>query len=583
VRLACLRHLNDLSRQGTDGFPYTFEPERSQKILDFFPELLTLETGEPFQLVGWQSFCLGSAFGWTKPDGKRRFQTIYIETGKGSGKTPLLAGVCLYGLAFDGEQSAEIYSAAFDRDQASIVLNDARRMAEGHDELAALLTIGKYNIADDGTKSFMRAVSSEHRSKSGPRPHFVAIDELHEHPDGVVVNKMRAGFKGRTQPVLMAITNSGHDRTSICWTYHQHSLAVLDGQITDEQWFCYVCHLDPCQACYDDGYRQPKDGCQACDDWTNPAVWVKANPSLGVTIHPAYLQTQVDLAVAMPDEQALVKRLNFCIWTETRTVWISPERWDACKVDTRSADNAGLLPAAMGLDPSHINDLTAAVVALRHDDAPGTVAPKVEIEGLNESGQRLMTSYTLNYTVELVPFFWMPLETLWERVKTERVPLDAWLKLCEKDGSFKATPGGAIDHQQVYLDVLGLMKRYRVQKLGMDENSGRFLYMQLENQGRLKGQIVSVGQGFKLSEAFKFLHMLILHKRLRHNGHPVLNWCFANAEPEHHKGTSAIRIVKPSDAKRIDGVIAAAMAVHQLMTVPATRPKLSMFVAGGRK
>jgi phage terminase large subunit-like protein len=253
------------------------------------------------------AFCYGSLFGWKRQgDGLRRFQAAYIETGKGSGKTPSLAGIGLYGLICDGEQSAEIYSAAFDTEQASIILNDAIRMARASEDLDRVLDVGKYNIAHPESGSFFRAVSSEHRSKSGQRPYIVLVDELHEHRDGTVVNKMRAGFKFRKQPLLIEITNSGFDRTSICWQHHEMSLRVLEQVVTDEQWFAYVCHLDPCEACEADGHRQPNDACTHCDQWTDPGVWIKANPSLGIVIQPSYLQTQVDLA-----KRCLATRISF--------------------------------------------------------------------------------------------------------------------------------------------------------------------------------------------------------------------------------------------------------------------------------
>src|SRR5262249_51125225 len=158
-------------------------------LISFFATFLTLEDGRPFVLTEWLQFCFGSLFGWKRiVDGARRFQVAYICTGKGRGKTPSLAGVGLYGLACDDEDAAEIYSAGFDRQQASITLNDAIRMARDSTDLAAVLDIGKYNIAHPESRSFFRAVSSEHRSKSGPRPHMALVDEVHEHRDGTIIN-----------------------------------------------------------------------------------------------------------------------------------------------------------------------------------------------------------------------------------------------------------------------------------------------------------------------------------------------------------------------------------------------------------
>jgi phage terminase large subunit-like protein len=586
VTKACLRHLNDLDRQRTEGFPFYFDYFDAHQILDFFPTFLTLENGDPFTLVGWQEFCLGSIWGWKRvSDDYRRFETAYIETAKGSGKSPLLAGVGLFGLAFDGEQSAEIYSAAFDREQASIIVDHAIRMASDDPELngdhGGALDIGKYNIAHEPSRSFFRAVSSEHRSKSGPRPSMVLIDELHEHRDGTVVTKMRAGFKSRKQPLLLEITNSGFDRTSICWHHHEKSISVLDGTMADEKWFAYVCHLDPCQACYDDGYRQPKDGCGTCDDWTDEAVWPKVNPSLIDANLPGYeyLRGQVSTALTLPSEQSMIRRLSFCVWTQSHQVWITSERWDACKRPSVSTENAARKACALGLDPSSTQDLTALVVAIRHDDPAGPIET-VEIERLDEFGAMVRQAYTLNFHVELVPYFWLPKETLLARVRSEKIPYDVW----ERSGKLFVTPGPAIDHNAIYDFILKTVwPTFKPQKLGMDENGGRYLFMRLRDDGRLSDQVVSVGQGYKLSEAFKFMEILVAHRRLWHDGHPVLAWNMANAEPDRHPRTSALAIKKPSETKRIDGVIASAMAIHQLMTLPAMQKKPQLFFLGGRR
>lgn len=576
VRLACDRHLRDMGRQGTKGFPYVFSAPAAQDIIDFFPTFLSLETQEAFYLTPWQQFSYGSLFGWQRADdGMRRFQIAYIETGKGSGKTPSLAGVGIYGLVCDNEQSAEIYSAAFDTEQASILLRDAIRMARAHPDLEAELDVGKYNIAHPATNSFFRALSSEHRSKSGPRPHIVLIDELHEHRDGTVVNKMRAGFKFRRQPLLIEITNSGHDRTSICWQHHIHSLNVLEGTVVDDQWFAYVCQLDPCDACFAEGYRQPKDGCEACDDWTDPTVWQKANPSLGVTIQRPYLQSQVDRAVAMPEDQAMVKRLNFCLWTESHQIWIPSNRWDACAVPTVADSNPTGRPCAAGMDLADLDDLSAVAIAVRFDDAPSEVAPEVvTIEGMDDAGQPAVINVTLNFSVELSGYAWIPEETLLERVTKERVPFDVW----RDQQKIFVTPGPVIDHQAIY-DFIAhdVMKRFKIQRLGYDLSGASMLATKLRDEARLGDKIVAVGQAKKLSEAYKLINALVRTRRLRHDGHPVLAWCVANAEPKRDR-LNAIWIEKAGPTKRIDLAVAAAMAIHQLMLLPAARKKFVGFL-----
>lgn len=583
VRLMAQRHLRDLERQRTEDFQYYFDPVAAQHIIDFFPTFLTLEDGTPFVLPPWLQFSYGCIFGWKRvADDKRRYVYGFFETAKGSGKTPSAGGVGLYGMTFDDEAYAEIYSAAYDKEQASIILRDAIRMAHASPELSEMLDIGKYNIANLENGSFFRAVSQEHRGKSGPRPHYVLADEIHEHLDGRVLNRMLAGFKGRTQPLALLYTNSGSDKTSVCWEYHQKALSVLEGTLVDEQFFAYVCHLDPCEACYSEGYRQPKDGCPDCDDWTDPAVWPKVNPALGIVVQPKYQQDAIDAALSIPSEYNDKRRLNFCIWTETHQVWIPADRWDACRVESVRADNPDHLACAAGLDPASISDLAAFVVALRIPDPPSTEPVEtVTIDGKDEDGTPIQLSYQLDFSVELVPFFWIPQETLYERVRTERIPMDVW----HRHGFLTATAGPVIDHHAIYDFVIkDAVKRFRIQRIGMDQNAGELLFVKLRDEGRLGDKIRSVGQAKKLSEAFKFMEVLIRTKRLRHDGHPVLAWNIANAEPQRDR-LGALWIEKPKsgkgvqESKRIDGAVASAMAIKELMAIPMRRKSLGVFVA----
>lgn len=575
VRLAGQRHLRDLERQKTPGFPYYFDAAAAQHIIDFFPTFLTLESGEPFHLPAWLQFCYGTIYGWKRvSDGLRKYQHGFFETSKGSGKTPSAGGIGIYGIAFDDEPFAEIYVTGFDKGQASIILNDAIRMAGASSDLLEILIVDKYNIAHPESGSFFRATSSQHRSKSGPRPHYVLSDEIHEHRDGTVVTKAESGFKNRRQPLGLKYTNSGSDTTSYCWQLHVKSLEVLERRLVDEQWFAYVCHLDPCETHRAEGFRQPKDGCPACDDWTDPAVWPKVAPALGIVIQPKYLQDQIDKALSMPSEYNLIRRLNFCIWTQTHQVWISSDRWDACRVEAVATANPEGRPCTAGLDLSSKWDLSGLTVAIRYDDPHPGPAEVVEIEGMNEEGEREVQKITLDFSVELVPFAWIPEETLLERVQNERIPYDAW----QRQEKLFVTPGPVIDHDAIYeFIVQDAMKRFKIQRLGYDERDATMLAVALRDKGRLGDKVVAVGQGKKLSEALKLIEVLIRARRLRHDGHPVLGWCFGNAE-RHTDRLGAICIEKPSEVKRIDLAVGAAIAVHQLMLLPTKRAGVGVMV-----
>ena len=332
VFLAVERFLNDLQRSATPNaeFPYYFDQGAAVAIIKFFRNL-AFHTKPP---IGYEQFILANIFGWKKrADGFRRFDEVYAEMGKGNRKTPLAAGIGIYGIVADEEPAAEVYIVAPTKDQAAIAFKDASTMVDGCPELKKL--IKKFGCSNKYTSgnlshgaSFMRPVAADRDTLDGPRPHIVIVDEEHEHKDPQVVGKLIAGFKARRQPLAFKITNSGYDRETICWEDHELARKVLEGVVKKDSLFAYVCHLDVCPECRQKGKDSPN--CEKCDNWLDEEVWIKTNPALGVIVTKEYLRKQVADALDKPSGRNLVLRLNFCIWTQSVERFISPEGWRAC-------------------------------------------------------------------------------------------------------------------------------------------------------------------------------------------------------------------------------------------------------------
>lgn len=337
VFLAVERFLNDLRRAEAKDpdFPYYFDQGGAVSIIKFFRDFC------PFHLQPFQQFKAANIFGWKKAgvqcavhkEGHRRFQTAYIEIGKGNGKTPFAAGVGVYMVSGDREPSAEVYVAAPSKEQAAICFRDAVRTVDENRDLKSVLKqhgcSGKMlsgNLSS-GT-SFMRPISAEHKTLDGPRPHGVIADEIHEHPNTLVLDKLTAGFKARHQPLALEITNSGFDRDTICYYHHDYSRQVLEGIVINDAWFAYVCGIDACNKCRAEGKEQPH--CPDCDQWLDEDLWIKPNPGLGTILQKSYLDKQVKEALEIPATRNLKQRLNFCIWTQSEERFISPEAWRAC-------------------------------------------------------------------------------------------------------------------------------------------------------------------------------------------------------------------------------------------------------------
>jgi len=554
VRLACERHLRDLKTLPKRG--YRFDEGLADHAIAFFPKYLRLydageKTGEPFRLEPWQQFIVGSLFGWLAPDGYRRFRTAYIEAAKGAGKTPLLAGIGLYGLTCDGEPGAQVFAAAVTREQARILFDDAKTMAAISPELRDELIIGEHNLAHRKSRSFMRPVSSEGRSLDAKRVHMALIDEIHEHPTSIVVDKLSLGVKGRRQPLIAEITNAGYDRQSVCWQHHELSRRVLEGAEENETWFAYICGLDPCEACRAQGHAMPQEGCTACDDWRDEQTWLKANPNLDISVTRDYLRRCVRDATQMPAMQNLVRRLNFCAWTESLARWFTAEQWAACAAPV-SAEALKGRPCVAGLDLATTTDLAALVLIVPDENFFAAVEPPAE-EGEEPA-------LTVTGAVEVLAWFWCPEDGIIQRSRVDRVPYQHW----RDQKHLEATPGNVTDFRRIRQRIVGLREAgYDIREIAYDPAFATQLALQLQDEDGFTA--VPVAQGFQmLNEPATLLERLVLGRQLRHGGHPVLAWCSANAVCE-LDGGGRKRPSKGKSTERIDGISALVTGLKRLV------------------
>lgn len=524
VRLACQRHMNDRIAAEKGG-PYWFDTESADAVIAFFETVLRLpdtqdEIGmpRPFLLAPAQDFIVGSVFGWKRSGtALRRFRDIYIEIGKGNGKTPLAAGVGLYLLVLDQENAAEVYAIAVTRDQAKVLFTDAERMVECSPELSRILKLSVNNIGYESTHSWFRPLSSEHRGLDGKRPHGGMIDEVHEHPTGMVVNKTRAGAKGRKQPIFWEITNSGYDRTSICWQHHEHSRRVLEKVVADEQWFAYVCALD-----------------EGDDPLADPSCWIKANPLLGVSIQHEYLARQVESAKNIPAETNTVLRLNFCVWTQAISRYFDINKWQACSATVSDAELVAQ-PCYAGIDLGQSDDFSAFVLVWLLDD--GRIAVRVR--------------------------FWLPRSAL---EKYPHRPYSQW----ERAGCLEITEGDTVDYDVIEDAVIEDCRKHGVRELAYDKRFAEQMALHLQAAGIT---CVDTPQGFFLNQALRRVNEWVVGGELCHGGNPILTWMADNAVTKTGRD-QAIRLDKESAREKIDGIAALVMAADRIVRRPVRGPSI---------
>lgn len=494
------------------GAKYWFDREAADLACEFFPRYLVhLEgklAGQPFELEDWQANdIIRPVFGWKRLDGSRRYRIVYIEIPRKNGKTTLAAGIALLLTFADKEPGAQIYSAASDKDQATIVFDAAVAMRSANHELRRRSIAYKKALVVPSWGASFKPLSTVAKSKHGFNVHGFVFDEFHVQPDRDLYDVLHTGTGARAQPLEVIITTAGHDRHSICWELHDHAIKVSEG-LEDDAFLGVI---------YAAGEK---------DDWKDPATWRKANPNLGVSIQLDYIERECIKAQQVPAYENTFKRLHLNIWTEQVSRWIALETWDACDEVVRAEDLKGWTCAG-GLDLSSVSDLSALVLDFVRE----------------KDGAHIW-----------LPFFWMPKDNVALRVKRDRVPYDVWIKA----GLIKATDGNVVDYKVIRADMNALADIFDIREVAFDRWNSQSLVTDLQDDGFT---MVAFGQGFaSMSAPTKELEKLILGKLLIHSGHPVLRWMLSNVAVQQDPAGNN-KPDKEKSGEKIDGIVAGIMGL----------------------
>ena len=515
VILACKRHLTDLEHGSKRGL--YFDIKAANKIINFFSYLSLCEgefAGKPFKLESVQQFIVGSLFGWKGSDNYRRFRKAYIEMAKGNAKSPLAAGIGLYGLLASGEEAAEIYAAAVTRDQANILFTDAKRMIEASTKLSKRVMVNVRNLAVLDTNSYFRPISSEARSLDGKRVFMALIDEIHEHPNALVVDKMQAGTKGRREPLIFEITNAGYDRESVCWHHHEYSEQILKGTIENDEWFAFMTSLD--------------EG----DDWKNENLWIKANPMIDISVTRKYLREQVREAIGMPSKENIVKRLNFCEWTQQNNRWINTDVWKENNTGEINESNLVGRRCYGGLDLSSVSDISAWVMVFPDDEDPDKI--------------------------DVLARLWCPEDRLYDSSNKYKEQYQMW----HRQGFLEVTPGNCIDFAFIRAKILEDAQRFQLIDMNIDRLfQAHQIAMELIDEGIA---VCGMGMGYlSFAAPMKDFERRLLARKINHGGNPVLRWMADNVAISQDPAGN-IKPNKGESQGKIDGLVALVMSIDRL-------------------
>lgn len=470
--------------------------------------------GKKFQLLDWQEQIIRDIFGTVKQNGYRQFNTAYIEIPKKNGKSELAAAVALLLLCGDGEQRAEIYGCAADRNQAKIVYDvaaDMVRFCPALEKRVKILESAKKLIYLP-TNSTYQVLSADVANKHGFNTHGVIFDELHTQPNRKLYDVMVQGSgDARMQPLYFLITTAGNNTESICYEVHQKALDIMSGRKIDPTFYPVI-------------YGAGTD-----EDWTDPKVWKKANPSLGETIGLDKVQAACDSAKQNPGEENSFRQLRLNQWVKQSVRWMPMDKWDACAFPVNPEELEGRVCYG-GLDLSSTTDLTSFCLVFPPED-----------------------EYEPYY---ILPYFWLPEDTLPLRVNRDHVPYDLW----ERQGFIQTTEGNVVHYGFIEKFIEKLGEIYNIREIAFDRWGAVQMVQNLEGMGFT---VVPMGQGFaSMSPPTKELMKLTLEKKLAHGGHPVLRWnmdnIFIRTDP-----AGNIKADKAKSTEKIDGAIACIMALDR--------------------
>lgn len=562
VKMAASRHLDDLKQGPSRGL--IFNREKAAHAVKFFSFLKLWKgreyKGKEFVLGPHFIFITWALMGWYRADGKRRFRKAYIEMARKGAKTTYAGGLGAYFFIADGEEGAEIYSAAVTRDQAKLVWTNIANLTKSSG-FAKKITYLTHALSIEATNSKCEPLSSDAKSLDGLDAHFGSLDELHAHPTREVHDLVSDSIGARSQPMILIITTSGFNQTGICYETREYLTQILKGTVQDDSFFGIIYTLDTAKDWADlKGKKDAKKkGVQIEDDWTNEDTWVKAAPGLiGITESgkrygldgkgnpiPGYMTKLEDMrdkariAIQMPSAQNnfLTKRLN--IWAQQENRWIDLALWD--RNNTRKIDENALSGKMCfgGIDLSNVADLTIWAMLF----------PDVDDKDL----------------LDILIRVWCPEARLHDSKNKYREQYQSW----KKQGYLLTTDGDAMDYDFIRAQIVADNDKFDVNSISVDRAFQGYEFSQkldVELGGSEKQpKVIACGMGF-LSMAGpcqEFERRLLLQK-LNHGGNPVLRWMADNVSVKKDPAGN-MKPDKATSQGKIDGIIGILLGLDRIL------------------
>jgi phage terminase large subunit-like protein len=508
---------------------------RANHAQAFFEELLFHTKGiyarKHFILKGWQrDEIIRPLFGrivWSQESQsyRRRYRVAWIEVGRKNGKSELLAGIMLYLLVADGEESAEIFGVARTREQASLVFDVAAQMVRFSPVLAKRLQITphKKRIFDVAMHSFYQVIAADAQSSLGSNPSGVGADEILAWRDGSMWDSLRTGMGSgaRRQPLMVAATTAGNDSESFAGLMHKEMERIAEDPDRAPHTFVFL-----------------RNTPVAADPW-DEQEWPKANPALGDFLSIESMREEALEARNNPIAEMAFRQFRLNQWQNSTIRWMQMHEWDqSAGIVYRNAqatlDAFAHRECWFGLDLAARQDLAAMCYLFPSDDG----------------------------SIDLAWRFWAPEAAVarLDQLNSERFTGFA------REGWLTVTEGDVLDFEKVYADIESDARRFTILGGDADKWSSDPVIQEIESRTYVS-EIFAYSNDFThMSDSMHRIFEMVVAREVRHHGNPLARFCFDACEARVAKyDPDLIRPDKPNRntaAKRIDGVPAAIMAVN---------------------
>lgn len=500
IKKAAERFVNDLQRDDI-----SFDEELYQHAVTFIEELphtVGSYAGSNFKLEEWQHFIVANLFGFVKSDGLRRFTRAYVEVPRKNGKSTFSNAIMLYGFLADGEETAQVYSAATKLDQAMMVFGEGARVCKKTEWIADAVNV--YNSVNNRRinydDSVYRPLEWNPGKQDGLNTHMAVIDEYHAHPNDELYNVIRNSMGARRQPLLFVITTAGFNRESACYRHRQYCTKVLEGGIDDDALFSVIYTLD--------------DG----DDWKDKKNWIKANPNWNVSVNPRQLEEGLQEALELSHKEVEFKTKLLNVWTDTANVWISDEKWMRCATNL---EPTGI--AYGGLDLATTGDFCAFSLYFPENGAIRT-------------------------------WYWLPEENAKRRNDQQGDAIRGWAR----EGKIDITEGNVTDYAFIRAKLNELKEKYEIKEIAYDRWNATQIVNDLVND---EFTMYPFGQGFaSMSAPTKDLERRVNKLQISHDGNPVTRWMMGNVMLKRDPSDN-IKVDKAKSGDKVDGVVSIIMAL----------------------